>query len=268
MPVGRRNGETGDDRTQGRSRGRKRRPSRQEVGQLEEAVDVADRGAAGRETGAAEVALEKPEDDERGEIVDHGGRDGDDDEDAQRHHVRRVAADDGDLGHGSEDQRADAVAQHVHGQTQRRDVGRDAHLLHDHGLRGREDRRPHVHGQRVQVDLQHHEALLAPRPILRVLRVVRRVPVDQRDSVRGDLGLDRSAGLVLQRLLPRGVGVGLLQVRPRVDQAHRRAGHDLRDRPVRQRVGFRVRGRRRRGELVARHVFALGIGFVRGFLLL
>lgn len=97
MPVRGRHGESRNDRTQCRTCCCERCPPGQEVWQLEQGVDVADGGATSCQTRAAEEALKESQDDEGGEAVHHRGGDGDYDENAEGDHVRRVAADQGNL---------------------------------------------------------------------------------------------------------------------------------------------------------------------------
>lgn len=76
---------------------------------MEQRVHVLHGGAAVGEAGAAEEALEEAEHEEAGEVVDQGGGDGEDDEEGEGGDVDGVAADDGDLAEGSEEERTNAI---------------------------------------------------------------------------------------------------------------------------------------------------------------
>ena len=153
-------------------------PEGEVVGHGEEGEHVADRGAAGGEAGRAEEALEEAKGDQAREVVDDGGADGDDQEDAECYHVWRVATNGGYFRHWCEEKRSYPIPENVHGETHGGFLWCDTEGFFDIGLRGGDHGAANVDCERVYVDLQHDQDLLVVSPVLRVLWVIGGVPIN------------------------------------------------------------------------------------------
>ncbi len=174
-----RDSEAGEERAERGAAVGGRDPEGEGVREFEERVHVLHGGAAVSEARAAEEALEEAEDEEAGEVLDEGRRDGQDDEDEHRDGVDGAAADDGNFAQGGEDERAHAVGEDVEGEGEGGVGGGDAEFGDDAGFAGGVDGGAAVDGKGVGADEGGDETALAVGPVLGVGWIVGRVPVDE-----------------------------------------------------------------------------------------
>lgn len=189
-PAARGHGEARQQRAQRRAKVGRRDPRHHGVGQRRHRVHVAEGRAARGQARRPEEALQEAQHHQAGEAARQGGGDGQHHEEDHGGRVDGVPADAGDLAERREDERADAVAQHVQRQAERGLELRHVEPLHDALRRGRVDGRRRVHDKGVEADDGGDEAALPVAPVLRVLGVVAVVPVHEDGAVLCEPGND------------------------------------------------------------------------------
>lgn len=189
-PVFSCNTEAGDDWAYSRSTGGSESPEGEDVGKLDETVDVLKCGTTRRETGATEDALQESKNNEAGEVVYESSRDQENDEDGVRDNVRRIATDAWYFGKWREYQWSDAVAKYVHRQRQGCRTERDPETLHNTSGARSIDSTSHVYTSRVYQDLSEHYCFLPKCPVLGVLRIIGSIPIHKDCSITQLLGLN------------------------------------------------------------------------------
>lgn len=173
-------------------------PSHHGIRERYQAVNIPERRTARRQARRAEETSQEPQDHQAGIVLRKGRRDGQDNKQPHRSHVHRIPPDDWDFTQGGEDQRPNPVTQNVEREAEGGLDGADAKGPLDALLGGDVNGGRGVHDEGVEADDERDAEPLPIGPVVRVLRVVAVVPVDQDGTVSCALGDD-------------GDGLGLLE---------------------------------------------------------